>query len=105
MIASDSCYNTYCETIVVDCVAGIEQLELVEMTLYPNPAKNHFELQLSDARAIEYTIYGLNGQVYQRGARSNNSNHQFDISQMAQGMYLLEVIVDDRREMIRFMKD
>lgn len=105
VVASDSCYNTYCETIVVDCVAGIEQLELVEMTLYPNPAKDHFELQLTDARAIEYTIFGLNGQVYQQGARSNNNKHRFDISQMAQGMYLLEVIVDDRCEMIRFMKD
>jgi hypothetical protein len=47
----------------------------------------------------------LNGQVYQQGERSNSSNHQFDINQIAQGMYLLEVIVDDRREIIRFMKD
>ena len=75
------------------------------MTVYPNPAKDHLELQLTEARTIEYIIYGLNGQVYQQGERSNSSNHQFDINQIAQGMYLLEVIVDDRREIIRFMKD
>lgn len=105
VIAADSCVSTYCETIVVDCVAGIEEIKPIEMSLYPNPAKDHVVLQLSEADAIIYTIYGLNGKVYQSGETSHNIHHQFDISGFDQGMYLLEVIIEGRREMIRFMKN
>ena len=107
VIAADSCYNTYCETILVDCIAGLEELEAAEMIVYvyPNPANEHIEVQLNNSCAIDYIIYNFNGKVCQQGRRSNSIVHKLDVSEISQGIYLLEVLIGDRSEIIRLIKN
>ena len=103
--SADSCTSSYCETITVNCLAGIIDLNEFEMNVSPNPASNSLSLNLGQTMGINYRIFGLNGQVYDSGERMSEVQHKFDISTLSKGMYLLEVIVDDHREIIRFIKE
>ena len=91
----------------MDCIAGLEELEAAEMIVYvyPNPANEHIEVQLNNSCAIDYIIYNFSGKVCQQGRRSNSIVHKLDVSEISQGIYLLEVLIGDRSEIIRLIKN
>jgi PKD repeat protein len=101
----DSCVSTYCQTITVNCLANLQEVDLFEMIISPNPMTNGFSLNLPHASDIRYRIVGLNGQVFDAGERPSVLKHQFDVSQLSKGLYLLEVVVGERKEVLRFMKE
>lgn len=103
--SADSCTSSYCETIYVNCLAGIDELNKFDLKISPNPATNSFALNLGDESEIGFKIYNLNGRVFDSGRRMSAVQHQFDVSELARGMYLLEVVFGDSREVIRFVKE
>ena len=105
MYSADSCTNTYCETVIVDCILGLEENAFENMYVSPNPAQNSIQLNLEQAHGIEYNIIGLSGAVYSSGSRPATDIHSFDISTLSNGMYLLNVNIDGKREVIRFIKE
>ena len=60
------------------------------LKVYPNPSKGIFNLKLDNALDIEFEVYNLLGQTIRKGS-STNSEHQIDLSQQAEGVYLLKV--------------
>lgn len=103
--AADSCVTTYCETIVIDCIAGLNSNYLNNLTVSPNPAQNVIQLNLPQANSIEFQIIGLNGAVCLQGARSAASTHAFIISDLDAGMYLMQLNIDGATQVIRFIKE
>lgn len=103
--AADSCVATYCETIVIDCIVGLNETQLEGLILSPNPAQSTIQLSLKQATDIEYQIIGLNGAIYQQGERSGTTTHAFEIYDLEAGMYLLRLKVEDEIQIIRFIKE
>ena len=104
-IVADSCSDTYCQTIQIGCIAGLEETVFENSYVSPNPAQNQLTLQLDQDRDIRYRIYGMNGSVYASGERAASSVHRFELDNLAQGMYLLEIETEGAREVLRFMKE
>ena len=105
IIASDSCTSSYCQTVVVNCIAGIEENAFENIFVSPNPANSIINLNLEQAYAIQYRIVGLNGSVYAIGENPATSTHTFDIGVLSSGMYLLDVQIEGTRQIIRFIKE
>ena len=105
IIASDSCTSSYCQTVVVNCIAGIEENAFENLFVSPNPAQSVINLNLEQAHAIQYRIVGLNGSVYAIGENPATSTHSFDIGALSAGMYLLDVQIEGTRQIIRFIKE
>ncbi|PHR26439.1 MAG: hypothetical protein COA38_14755, partial [Fluviicola sp.] len=104
IVTSDSCTSTYCDTIQISCIAGIDDLNLLNLIVMPNPAQNEISLQLENASTVNYKIIMYNGKVVATGTRHSDTNHTFDISEFAKGAYFLEIEIDGTRHSAKFMK-
>ena len=74
--------------------SGITELNSqTEMNIYPNPAKNYFELNISNINSekINYEFINLTGQVLRKSELLNNSNFQEKIHTevLTPGLYFI----------------
>jgi len=73
-------------------------------SIYPNPANNYVEIVLSDAGL---SMSGLNAFVYNiqgllvKTLQLNNEKTQFDISNLAKGMYFVKVGYDAKKLIVK----
>jgi hypothetical protein len=58
-----------------------------EIYLYPNPTTNYFTL---NATTSKVEIYSINGQLVKSFNSNNEGNHQFPISDLKQGLYIVK---------------
>jgi len=105
IVADSNCTDTYCQTIQIGCIAGLEEAVLENSFVSPNPAQNLLTLNLGQPLDIRFRIYGMNGSVYASGERSASNVHRFEVDNLAQGIYLLEIETEGAREVLRFIKE
>jgi hypothetical protein len=67
---------------------GIEEFDLVDVNIYPNPVSNLLSFKIENVNSIEstYQIYNSVGQLIQSGITNAN---QIDISKLPNGHYML----------------
>lgn len=105
IINNNGCIDTSaCPPITT---VGIDQLLLKEqMALSPNPASNEVQLTfgqlLPDAR-IE--VLGLNGQLLLHQRVQNSAQVMMDVSNLADGMYILRLIAEEQSVHFRLVKE
>ena len=69
------------------------------VNLYPNPSNGKFELFINKNGKYSATIYNMLGEKLI--SNEINEQHQFDVSILAKGQYLLEIIdVKDENQKI-----
>jgi len=76
---------------------GIDDLELLEVKLYPNPTTDKLTIKLAEnGIAAHYLIHDLEGkQVMHSGKVANGiSELELDVSQYSSGIYILKLISD-----------
>ncbi|NRA10356.1 MAG: T9SS type A sorting domain-containing protein [Crocinitomicaceae bacterium] len=71
----------------------------------PNPGIDYLSLDLANFSELTYKILGMEGAIQQEGTRMSSSEHWFDISELAQGVYLLELVIDGKKGTKRFIKN
>lgn len=72
---------------------GINEQPSLISSIYPNPASNLINFNLTDQvkQGAEVIIYNLNGQVVYRELIANNKHNQINIAHLSQGFYQLVV--------------
>jgi lysyl endopeptidase len=78
-----------------------------DLTLYPNPAKDHLQILFKEKPKGEmfYKIYDLYGKEIICKSNTNiEPNYSIDISNLPQGLYLLKVFNSDRVFKKKFVK-
>ncbi len=74
---------------------GINQNENKHLSIYPNPTSQQLNIITKDGTAIEeVSIYNLTGQKVFQGKLQNNV---LDISKLQTGMYVVEVVIGQRK--------
>jgi Peptidase family C25, C terminal ig-like domain./Peptidase family C25./Propeptide_C25. len=74
-------------------VTGIEDVEVVNFQVYPNPASNVLNINVNgNAANVEYAIYNYQGQMMMRKALGSfEGTEQIDLSNVAKGIYFLRL--------------
>ena len=76
--------------------------------LFPNPVKDVAYLLIGGtSKNIQYIIYDVQGNVVKDNSirlESNNRKHPIDISTLVSGNYFLNIISEQKRETIKFIK-
>lgn len=90
-----------------DCelVAGIGEIDISEIEVYPNPANNIVNLKV-DATILSayYTIFDISGQALLFG-RINSENHKVNITNLSKGVYFLVVEGKDLKSVVKVIKE
>lgn len=99
----DPCYNTYVYgetedyTVQIDNVVGTEEIELTSFEVYPNPAENIININFETVETgyLEVRLINSIGQVVRMDTRDYFNgvyNSSFDLSDLATGNYMLQIM-------------
>jgi len=74
---------------------AVEEFEIKEMVLYPNPVNSMINIDLPDLTStVNYTISDINGRTLLTDEVNNVSELQIDIQNLEAGLYLLKLRKD-----------
>ncbi len=100
----------YCKDIP-DCPKGgmcIEKVELPisEIVGYPNPASNSYTFGWQGTESkmpYDFVIYNNLGVQLLQGSQSTGENKTIDVSQWADGLYLVQIQIGNQTQYIKFL--
>ncbi len=97
------CHNTS-SPASLSVLVGISDIELLDIKLYPNPASSYITLDLPTN--INNAIVSINSILGQQQIRTTTSNPktQIDIEGLTNGVYLIEVLSDNKVRRQMFIK-
>lgn len=71
---------------------GVDEIESLSISLYPNPVKDLLHVQSSKECNMELRIYDLRGSLVY--SETSNSSFTADLSHFKSGLYMVELISD-----------
>ncbi len=74
----------------------------LEATIYPNPTEGRFTVLLDNFEPAEFYVFDLNGRIQRRG--NFESRTEIDLSNLANGVYILHVIQDQESSYAKIIK-
>lgn len=103
------CPNDTANVLVtlVNCPAGIEELNVIDITLFPNPTDgNIFISTQAPSTAIKYQITDMNGQLVMESEAilEANKNLKIELTSMVNGIYFISINSTDWNKTMRFIK-
>ena len=92
---------TATESIEVSCQVGIDELNGLDVTLYPNPAVD--VVTISVEGAFTYTLTTVDGALLLNGNGFNNE--EISIDELSNGIYMMNVFVGEKSSVIKLVKE
>lgn len=86
----NGCTGTAQQSITVDNCLSLDDLDLIDLSITPNPAQQFFSIQ-TNQEITEVMLIEMNGRVIQYFA---SDSKKFDVSNIPTGMYIVRVLVD-----------
>ena len=92
--------------IETDGVLGIDQNFSINFSVYPNPASGIVVIQSNEIFPnLEITLFDMNGRLLYSESNVASSNRlQFDVSNLASGMYLLQINSEEKTTVKQLVK-
>lgn len=81
--------------------ASTEEFYPIQVSLYPNPAKEKLNISFKNTINSKYEICDLNGKVLINGKTLNNEHLSIDISTFSEGIYIFKV----ENQIFKFIKN
>ncbi len=88
------------QSCYVNIVLSIDQFELYDFKIYPNPLTDRIHIKNSGLQQYKLTILNSLGQTIKQ-TQVNNENQIIDLTELKAGIYLLRI---NDRELIKTMK-
>ncbi len=86
--------NLFSETIIVDNIVSVGNVEQNPLRVWPNPSQGLLQIEYLDASSdLSISLFHNNGQLIQNYQTQNVQ--MLDISHLPNGIYLLKIVVED----------
>jgi hypothetical protein len=90
-IANESACRSEVEIIAIDCTSGLDELNTVDFSLFPNPTNDKINIDLSsNIGNYELLIYDLSGRVVY-SVKTDALNQIIDVANYLPGYYLVKI--------------
>jgi hypothetical protein len=99
-ITENVCSET--STCVTVSSVGINEVTLRNVNIYPNPVQNELFIELENGQITHIDILDLSGKVIK--SIMNNNAKSIDVSDLTQGIYILNVSTENGVSTNRFVK-
>src|SRR5690554_1595826 len=87
-------YHAHLIKLVKSNISSTEDFLKEKINVYPNPAKDILNIDLSDellSNPLSYALYDLLGKQIANGSLAVSQNHPINVSNLATGVYLLKI--------------
>jgi hypothetical protein len=99
--------NLFNQGNIPSCISldlGVKQNKPASnITLFPNPAQQYFELQSNNEIINQVLIYDINGALINQ-YQINNQHTQIDIQMLSAGIYFIQAICNSKTEHFKLIK-
>lgn len=98
-------------TVMSECIqfvkSSVDDISYNQkIILYPNPTSDRVTLVLSKrANLIELSVYNVNGRLMFEKSKKSSDNVALDLSDVPNGMYLLELLIDGKSTSVKVLKE
>ena len=97
------------KAFTVETVTATEQVVIApDILLYPNPTTGQatLDIQMAEAKALEFRVFDIRGNELASGSSdaSTHARSTIDLSGFAPGMYIVQIVVEDRIYHARLMR-
>jgi len=82
-----------------ECILGLEDNNIISFKIYPNPTQNNLFIE-SQQQIESIAIYTLQGQLIKKSSKSN-----IDVSQLDAGLYFVQVTIEGKTIIKKFIKE
>jgi hypothetical protein len=96
-------WSSYSNFVYEECV-GVEEREMAEFKVYPNPTDDLLFVELSGAEIVNVALYDLQGRMVagvHAGTPQPGATITLDVKSLPAGVYVLRVTDADGREYLR----
>lgn len=80
---------------------GLEESKMVKLVIYPNPVSQKLKLNI-DRHVVTLNVWSLTGTLL---LKEEGTEHEIEVSNLANGVYILEVVTDQGSLYNRFIKN
>ena len=87
----------------VNIVLRVDQLELFDFKIYPNPFTDRIHIENIGLQQYELSILNSLGQTVKQ-IQVNNDNHTIDLSELKAGIYFLRIESGDKANTMKMLK-
>jgi hypothetical protein len=86
---ANGCEET--DSVFVDLLSGIKELDLINFSVYPNPASDKILISLLNNEIGEIKVYNITGELVKR-IYSKTRESELIIEELNPGMYFIEIL-------------
>ncbi len=73
----------------------IQDFSTNSISIYPNPSKNIFNIDLNSINEFKFEVFDITGKVVIDKNKISNNTYQLDMSQFSSGMYFIDITTND----------
>ena len=92
------------ETLKTECTAAISEQQMIDMKCYPNPALGMVKLEFNHPGLAQVFIKDHFGRVILQ-FQVDQAVNEIDINNLSSGSYFIEVHMENKRSMIKLVKE
>jgi len=92
--AGNGCSASQTAMITVDACLGLNEMNEVSMTVFPNPTTGWITIDGETTLIQAIRVYDFSGRLILSDPAINSTNKFIDLSQLAHGTYVLEVLTE-----------
>lgn len=91
--------TAFCQDII-----GFEEMGASEISIYPNPSKGNFTIELGDLNNASIKIYNVGGQLIYQSDNISSNTHQIQLNPTS-GIYLISIVSDELNQQLKLVVD
>lgn len=93
----------FIDDVIVETIAtvGMEETAVGNIKLFPNPATN--SLTIATEKEVNYTVYDIVGKQLLSGNATGNTT--LDIAALSKGLYFIQLSIDGKQAVVKFVKE
>jgi hypothetical protein len=86
--------NPQVGTVTVTLLSATEAIDNYSVELFPNPAKDQFNVRVQNASLETVTVYNVNGQLVNLTENINSNSLTLPVNELARGVYMVQIKTD-----------
>lgn len=99
--AMNTCPSAYTHTVLLDLTVNLENEELYQPVIFPNPVSDMVEIKVANQSISDIRVFSLDG----KAVPADFSDNRVDISNLTAGVYLLKIETSTGKNLIgKFVK-
>jgi hypothetical protein len=86
--------NPQVGTVTVTLLSATEAIDNYSVELFPNPAKDQFNVRVQNASLETVNVYNVNGQLVNLTENINSNSLTLPVNELARGVYMVQIKTD-----------